>query len=80
MQTTPQVSQPGAFGQGSTAVTQQSNVATKENSTIAALPATTTLAELVNALKLLGATPRELVEILQAIHSAGALDAELEVR
>ena len=46
----------------------------------AALPATTTLAELVNALKLLGATPRELVEILQAIHSAGALDAELEVR
>ena len=45
--------------------------------TIAALPATTTLAELVNALKLLGATPRELVEILQAIHSAGALVAEL---
>jgi flagellar P-ring protein precursor FlgI len=80
VQTTPQVSQPGAFAGGTTAVTQQSNVATKENSTIAALPATTTLAELVNALKLLGASPRELVEILQAIHSAGALDAELEVR
>lgn len=81
VQSTPQVSQPGAFSQGgSTVRTDTAIVSTKENTTIAALPATTTLAELVNALKLLGATPRELVEILQAIHSAGALDAELEVR
>jgi flagellar P-ring protein precursor FlgI len=81
VQSTPQVSQPAALSQtGTTVRTDQASVTTKENTTIAALPATTTLAELVNALKLLGATPRELVEILQAIHSAGALDAELEVR
>jgi flagellar P-ring protein precursor FlgI len=51
-----------------------------EKTTIASLPATTSLSELVAALKLLGASSRELVEILQAIHSAGALDADLEVR
>lgn len=80
VQSSPVVSQPGAFGGGSTVSTAQAELSTKESTTIAALPATTTLAELVNALKLLGASPRELVEILQAIHSAGALDAELEVR
>ncbi|MBM3962109.1 MAG: flagellar basal body P-ring protein FlgI [Deltaproteobacteria bacterium] len=81
VQSTPQVSQPGAFSQtGTTVRTDQANITTRENTTVAALPATTTLGELVNALKLLGATSRELVEILQAIHSAGALDAELEVR
>ncbi len=81
VQSTPQVSQPGAFSQGGTTVrTDQANVSSRESTTIAALPATATLGELVNALKLLGATSRELVEILQAIHSAGALDAELEVR
>jgi len=81
VQSTPSVSQPGGFAPGGrTVTTTQSDVTTSESTTIAALPATTTLAELVAALKLLGATPRELVEILQAIHSAGALDAELEVR
>jgi flagellar P-ring protein precursor FlgI len=80
VQSSPVVSQPGAFGGGSTVSTAQAELSTRESTTIAALPATTTLAELVNALKLLGASPRELVEILQAIHSAGALDAELEVR
>jgi hypothetical protein len=76
VQSTPGVSQAGAFAPGGrTVTTTQADVTTKESTTIAALPATTTLAELVAALKLLGATPRELVEILQAIHSAGALDA-----
>jgi flagellar P-ring protein precursor FlgI len=44
-----------------------------------ALPATATVEDLAKALGLLGATPRDLVSILQAIKAAGALDAELEV-
>ena len=81
VQTSPVVSQPGALASaGRTVSSAQSDISMNESTTIAALPATTTLSELVVALKLLGASSRELVEILQAIHSAGALDADLEVR
>ena len=37
------------------------------------------LADVVRALNALGATPQDLLSILQAIKSAGALNAELEV-
>ena len=81
VRTAPVISQPGAFASaGRTVAAAQADLSLSERTTIASLPATTTLAELVAALKLLGATSRELVEILQAIHSAGALDADLEVR
>jgi flagellar P-ring protein precursor FlgI len=43
------------------------------------MPTTTTVDELVKALNTLGAGPRDLVSIFQALHSAGALDADLEV-
>jgi len=77
----PVISQPGALASaGRTVATAQADLSLSEKTTIASLPATTTLSELVAALKLLGASSRELVEILQAIHSAGALDADLEVR
>jgi len=81
VRTAPVISQPGAFASaGRTVTAAQADLSLSEKTTIASLPATTTLSELVAALKLLGATSRELVEILQAIHSAGALDADLEVR
>jgi hypothetical protein len=35
--------------------------------------------ELVRALQAIGSTPRDVLAILQAMRSAGALDAELEV-
>ena len=38
-----------------------------------------TLADVVRALNTLGATPQDLLAILQAIKAAGALNAELEV-
>ncbi len=44
-----------------------------------ALPAVSTVDQLVKALNTLGATPRDLISIIQAIKAAGALDAELEV-
>ena len=43
------------------------------------LPAATQLADVVRALNSLGATPQDLLSILQAIKAAGALNAELEV-
>jgi flagellar P-ring protein precursor FlgI len=77
----PSVSQPGAFGQGNTAVVQQAQVEGFEESTEAvALPATTTVQELVAALNQLGVTPRDLIAILQAMKTAGAIDADLRVQ
>lgn len=43
------------------------------------LPVGATLVELVDALNSVGATPRDMISILQAIKRAGALHAELEV-
>jgi flagellar P-ring protein precursor FlgI len=38
-----------------------------------------TLGEIVKALNALGVTPRDLISILQALKSAGALRADLEI-
>ncbi|MDQ7082309.1 MAG: flagellar basal body P-ring protein FlgI [Aquificota bacterium] len=38
-----------------------------------------TVQELVNSLNRIGATPREIISVLQAIKEAGALKAKLEV-
>ena len=38
-----------------------------------------TIEELVRALAAIGSTPRDVIAILQSLHSAGALDAEIEV-
>jgi flagellar P-ring protein precursor FlgI len=44
-----------------------------------ALQATATVEDLARALNALGASPRDLISVLEAIQAAGALDAELEV-
>ena len=43
------------------------------------MPAGAKLADVVKALNALGATPQDLLAILQAMKSAGALNAEIEV-
>ena len=43
------------------------------------MPGSTRLTDVVKALNALGATPQDLLAILQAMKSAGALNAELEV-
>ena len=43
------------------------------------VPRAPSIGELVRALNALGATPRDLISILQAIRAAGALQAVLEV-
>jgi flagellar P-ring protein FlgI len=78
--TTPTVSQPNPLAAGQTVVTEKSDITIKqEPGALVALSEGTSLAEVVKALNSLGATPQDLLAILQAIKSAGALNAELEV-
>jgi flagellar P-ring protein precursor FlgI len=77
---TPVVSQPAPFSQGETVSGQKSDIAiTQQGGALVQLPAGTKLADVVKALNALGATPQDLLAILQAMKSAGALNAELEV-
>ncbi|MCR5868970.1 flagellar basal body P-ring protein FlgI [Aquincola sp. J276] len=78
--TTPVVSQPNAFAGGETVAAQKSDIAiTQQGGALVQMPAGTKLADVVKALNALGATPQDLLAILQAMKSAGALNAELEV-
>jgi len=77
---TPSVSQPNALSGGQTVVTEKSAIDIKaEPGKLIQIPAAAQLSEVVKALNALGATPQDLLAILQAIKSAGALNAELEV-
>jgi flagellar P-ring protein precursor FlgI len=77
---TPSVSQPGALSGGQTTVTEKSTIDIKaEPGKLIQIPASAQLADVVKALNSLGATPQDLLAILQAIKSAGALNADLEV-
>jgi len=77
---TPAVSQPNPLSGGQTVVTETANIDIKqEPGKLIQIPAAAQLADVVKALNSLGATPQDLLAILQAIKSAGALNAELEV-
>ena len=77
---TPVVSQPGAFSQGQTVVAEKTNInVTQEPGKVIRVPASPQLSDVVRSLNALGATPQDLLAILQAIKAAGALNAELEV-
>ena len=79
---TPEVSQPGAFSGGKTAVVPRSTISvdTEHDHKLGLLTASPTLRDLVASLNALGVGPRDLISILQAIKAAGALQADLEVR
>jgi flagellar P-ring protein precursor FlgI len=77
---TPVISQPNALSGGQTVVGEKANIDIKQEAgKLIQLPAATQLTDVVKALNSLGATPQDLLAILQAIKSAGALNAELEV-
>jgi flagellar P-ring protein precursor FlgI len=77
---TPSVSQPNPLSSGQTTVTQKSDIQIKnEPGMLIQLPDAPKLTDVVRALNSLGATPQDLLAILQAIKAAGALNAELEV-
>ena len=52
----------------------------EENAQLAPIRATTTVDGLVRALNALGVTPRDLISILQSMHEAGMISAEIEVQ
>lgn len=77
---TPQVSQPAPLSGGQTVVTERTDIRMQQDGgSLITLPAGTKLTDVVKALNSLGATPADLLTILQAIKAAGALNAELEV-
>ena len=77
---TPVISQPNAFSQGQTVVTEKADIQiTQEPGQVINVPSSPQLSEVVRSLNALGATPQDLLAILQAIKAAGALNAELEV-
>ncbi len=77
---TTEVSQPQPFSGGSTVVTQNKSVDAKEQQApLIVLPKSANVSDLVAALNAVGATPRDVISILQAIKAAGALHAELQL-
>lgn len=75
-----EVSQPAPFSYGTTVVTKNDDVDVEEAPAHSiVLPATADVSDIVGALNAVGATPRDIISILQAIKAAGALHAELEI-
>jgi flagellar P-ring protein precursor FlgI len=74
------VSQPNAFSNGNTTVTPDSNVnVQRERNNMFVWPEGTSLEVIVRAINSLGATPDDIMSILQALNEADALDGELVV-
>jgi len=76
---TPQVSQPPPLSPGQTAMVPGTEVKVEEKEKRLLELRSATVSQLVESLNKLGATPREIISILQTIRSAGALRAKLEV-
>jgi flagellar P-ring protein precursor FlgI len=75
------VSQPNALSQGGTTkvVPEVSVNATEQKAKSIDLQKGATVEQLARALLAIGATPRDIISILQNLRAAGALDAEVEV-
>ncbi len=75
-----QVSQPNPLSGGRTVVTQNPQVAINQGSgKVMLVKGGASLADVVKALNAIGATPQDLLSILQAMKAAGSLRAELEI-
>jgi flagellar P-ring protein precursor FlgI len=74
--------QPNPFAEGETVVLPRTGVGLEEDETtgLAEVPEGTSLSDVVAALNALGVSPREMIDILNAIQAAGALHAEFIVR
>jgi flagellar P-ring protein precursor FlgI len=80
VQSTPMVSQPGPFAKGSTVVAERADIEIRQDGgSMMMLEGSAKLPDVVKALNSLGATPQDLIAILQALKAAGSLKAELEI-
>ena len=79
---TPMVSQPGALSGGQTTVVPRTTIQADDGggASLAMLNSGTSLQTLVAGLNSLGVSPRDLITILQALRTAGALQAEIAVQ
>ncbi|VAW11398.1 Flagellar P-ring protein FlgI [hydrothermal vent metagenome] len=77
----PQVSQPAPFSQGQTTATPNTQIDISEDNSkqLAIVDGGVSLQKLVNGLNALGISPRDMISILQAVKSSGALQAEIVV-
>lgn len=73
------VSQPGPLSLGTTRTVQNTEVIVREGDGQVSMVEGANIGDLVSALDALGVPPRDLIVILQAIRSAGALQADLVV-
>ncbi|MES2297820.1 MAG: flagellar basal body P-ring protein FlgI [Pseudomonadota bacterium] len=76
----PVISQPNAFSNGQTVVTQNTQIEVKKDpGKVLMLKSGAVLSDVVKALNAIGASPQDLLSILQAMKAAGSLHAELEI-
>ena len=75
------VSQPAAFSKGGqTVVTPDVNTAVQDkDARVLRVPDTSTVADVVGVLNDIGASPRDIIAILEALKRVGSLQAELEI-
>ncbi len=74
------VYQPAPYSLGSTIVTKNKSTQVKaQKASTVVLDSTADVNDVVGALNAVGATPRDIISILQAMKDAGALHAQLEV-
>lgn len=79
IETHPVISQPAPLSQGGTTVNEKEssvNVVEKD-ARVVLLPASTNIQQVAESLNAIGATPRDIIAIFQALKQAGALRAEL---
>ncbi|MCD4689196.1 MAG: flagellar basal body P-ring protein FlgI [Desulfuromonadaceae bacterium] len=75
-----QVSQPGPFSMGETFATPETDITASEDAgNLVVLQMGVSIGDVAQALNAIGATPRDLIAIFQAIKASGALHAELVV-
>ncbi|HEY1858053.1 flagellar basal body P-ring protein FlgI [Acidocella sp.] len=81
IQTTNSVSQPNPLTRGGQTVGVQNSVvnAGQGKASIVALPKTATLADVARALNAVGATPSDLIAIIEALKQAGAINGDIKV-
>lgn len=73
------VSQPAPFGEGETVVVPNTDIDIEQQEAYLQIVEGAQLNDVVNALNALGATPQDLMTILEALKASGSLRAELEV-
>jgi len=77
--TEPVISQPGPFSGGQTVQAERAQVEIRQDKGLLTMVRGANLSDVVKALNAIGATPQDLLAILQAMKASGALRAELEI-